>query len=403
MSGVWGHMAHPYEDFNLSFADLKEIFKLATDGNLQNTTEKTDGQNIFFTFDVNNNELKFARNKTDIKNNGFIYKDILNKWQTLPNLQEGFYKGYFILSKALKSLNKKTLNKIFYHNNNNVWFSVEIIYSSWPNVIHYDRNILAIHKGSFIFSDDNNKSNLYKDTCNNFFILSKALEDLNKAIKNYEWTIMGPVKIKLHKSNKTDLYNHTISNLIQEIEKYNLNENNTIGEYVSKKFSYYVKTAEPNILQTDANKLGSLFIDDSILNLQKRKLASNVYNTKNINNLFLSKNRDKIIKKILNPIEIIVHDFSVELLDGVYSTIAKEPKKEVGRLRKRVEKEISKIRKLGDEKDIFFIKNQFEKLKNLEKITSSIEGIVFTYNNKIYKLTGNFAVINQILGLYRYR
>ena len=31
-----------------------------------------------------------------------------------------------------------------------------------------------------------------------------------------------------------------------------------------------------------------------------------------------------------------------------------------------------------------------------------IEGVVFTYKGKVYKLTGTFAPVNQILGMLKY-
>ena len=38
-------------------------------------------------------------------------------------------------------------------------------------------------------------------------------------------------------------------------------------------------------------------------------------------------------------------------------------------------------------------------LKDVNRITSDMEGIVFKHNNKLYKFTGTFAPVNQILGL----
>ena len=48
------------------------------------------------------------------------------------------------------------------------------------------------------------------------------------------------------------------------------------------------------------------------------------------------------------------------------------------------------------------LQKQLKKLKNVNNISSSIEGLVFTYNGNTYKLTGNFAPINQILGLLKF-
>jgi hypothetical protein len=38
--------------------------------------------------------------------------------------------------------------------------------------------------------------------------------------------------------------------------------------------------------------------------------------------------------------------------------------------------------------------------KNVENITSPMEGVVFIYKGNAYKFTGSFAAANQILGLF---
>ena len=48
--GLGGHMPHLYENGNLTFGELKEVFKQASKGQLKGT-EKTDGQNLFLSFD----------------------------------------------------------------------------------------------------------------------------------------------------------------------------------------------------------------------------------------------------------------------------------------------------------------------------------------------------------------
>ena len=43
-----------------------------------------------------------------------------------------------------------------------------------------------------------------------------------------------------------------------------------------------------------------------------------------------------------------------------------------------------------------------EKLKNFGKTSTGVEGIVFLYKGRVYKMTGNFGVINQLLGIIKY-
>ena len=90
MGGVAGHMSHLYDNPRLSFSDIKDIFQKAADGQLEGT-EKTDGQNLFVSFSVPDQELEFnegqaraARNLTNIKQGGMSKKQLADKFSSNP-------------------------------------------------------------------------------------------------------------------------------------------------------------------------------------------------------------------------------------------------------------------------------------------------------------------------------
>ena len=64
--GVAGHMNHLYDNGDLTFGKLKEIFTAASNGELEGT-EKTDGQNLYISYSVKEGKAKAARNKGNIK------------------------------------------------------------------------------------------------------------------------------------------------------------------------------------------------------------------------------------------------------------------------------------------------------------------------------------------------
>ena len=71
MGGAYGHMAHPFDDKDLTFGDLKKIITDGLGGQLNredNVTEKLDGQNIMISW--KDGKLIAARNKGHIKNGG---------------------------------------------------------------------------------------------------------------------------------------------------------------------------------------------------------------------------------------------------------------------------------------------------------------------------------------------
>lgn len=398
--GLWGHMSHLYEDTTLSFREMIEVFELATEGKLENVTEKTDGQNIFFSYNLTAGGLRFARNQTHIKTGGMSAQDIIDKWGNVPHIQEAYHNAYLVLSKVIEALGKDTIQQIF-GDNADIWYSAEVMYSGSPNVINYDRDTLAIHEGGAVY-DSEGKPLEDVDTTQNFAVLNAAVARMQKAVSNTGWTIMGPVVLGLQKATKGNAGAEASSKLASEIGKYGLNESNTIGDYIAAKFAAYAKAHVPEISDEEAKSLGEIFASSEMNGTQKKNAALTVRKSKEVEQLFLAKNEPRILKTIVAPLESIIHDFAVDVLDGVQSVIALHPDKEVKRLRDAVKVEIEKIKQTGDEKALAVLGAQLEKLKSIDKITSSVEGIVFRYKGKTYKLTGNFAPINQILGLLRY-
>ena len=118
-----------------------------------------------------------------------------------------------------------------------------------------------------------------------------------------------------------------------------------------------------------------------------------------------NKNSKFLIAKLIQPIEMAIHDFSVELLRGLKSAYILDNEAEVERLKNETERAISAIKNYqGPEQNIVsdLLVKQLTKLKDHSNIDTAVEGFVFQYDGQMYKFTGNFAPINQLLGLFKY-
>jgi hypothetical protein len=103
MGGLAGHMNHLYDNPELSFAKMKDIFQKASKGELVGT-EKTDGQNLFVSYSVRDKKAKSARNKSNIKAGGLDPKDLAKKFAGRGNLERAFVEGFGAFEEAVKSL-----------------------------------------------------------------------------------------------------------------------------------------------------------------------------------------------------------------------------------------------------------------------------------------------------------
>ena len=93
------------------------------------------------------------------------------------------------------------------------------------------------------------------------------------------------------------------------------------------------------------------------------------------------------------------------MLEGMESAYVLDNPKELARLKKEVQTAIKSIQAYqgpGEEMAHEILAKQLKKIKHLDNITSVAEGFVFEYDGQLYKFTGNFAPINQILGLFRF-
>ena len=125
--GAYGHMAHPFDDNDLTFGDLKKIITNGLGGNLSredNVTEKLDGQNIMISF--KDGKLIAARNKGHIKNGGknaLTKGGIKSKFKGRGDIADAFNFAMDDLEKAIKSLSDKQKEKIFTN-----YFTIIIIF-----------------------------------------------------------------------------------------------------------------------------------------------------------------------------------------------------------------------------------------------------------------------------------
>jgi hypothetical protein len=125
MGGASGHLQHVNEDLSLTFKDIGEILTLASQGKLENVTEKFDGQNLNFTWD---GEVKLARSKGDIKSGGMNVEALKARVGHLPqNVQDAFNTALKIIDKSTSVIPNEIKESIFKdESGNNVWYPFEV-------------------------------------------------------------------------------------------------------------------------------------------------------------------------------------------------------------------------------------------------------------------------------------
>jgi hypothetical protein len=391
--GAYGHMSHPFDDRDLTFGDFRQIIDMSLQGKLDlesSATEKTDGQNLFITW---NKKLLAARNVGDIKRGGINSEEIAKKFSGRGNIENAFNYAMRDLSNSIKSLSAAQLKKIFDDGNN--WINMEIIYPASSNVINYDaphlqfHNVLKYKDGMPIGSVAGGAS-----------ILAGMIAQVNQSVQK-SFTIIGPqfLKINPHQdySVKKPYFLGTLNLLMS---KYKMSDSSTFaeyhqawwGEFIDNKFKGIDNTIKVGLVKRWA-------FSDKSFRLNKKTISDEKLLAKAIE-------IDKMehttqVKKNMLPFEKLFFELGAEVLKNAEGFLAADPDKAVQNIRNQIRAAISIIKKGGDIKKINILKQQLDKLNSIGGMNSIVpsEGLVFVYKGKSYKLTGAFAPINQITGM----
>lgn len=397
MGGAVGHLAHLFDNRDLTFGEIADILTSAASGKLEKVSEKLDGLNLVFSWDVSTDSLKVARNSGNIKSGGLDAESLAAKFEGRGNLSEAFDSAFKVLNGALGSLPQKTKLKVFGPQANR-WYSMEIIYAANPNVINYDSNNVVFH-GWPVFKVEDGKVEMTDDDMGGVDLLTSYVEKMQNAVEIRGWKVRGPALARMQKLSDDSILNGALSKIDNELSSVGLDPSSTVRDYIESKIREDVAELNQSPEISDMVVLRCLAEPGSPTLVDiKKKVDKSTYET--INEFIKSSPRR--LKTYIKPIELAINDFAVELLKGLQSTLIDNTEEEVVRLQGEVSKAISAIESSGDENAMQMLKTQMEKLKSVNNITSPVEGVVFIYKGDAYKFTGSFAAASQILGLFKY-
>lgn len=394
--GAVGHLNSLTDNRDLTFGELKEILELAAEGKLERVSEKFDGQNCVFSWDATTGEVMAARNSGDIKTGGMDAAALAAKFAGRGSLTDAFTVAFKVLTDALGALDDTTKVSVF-GDNTNRWYSMEIIYTDNPNVINYDSNNIVFH-GWPIFHVENGVVTR-DDNDDGVQILKANIEAMQKAVTVKNWRVNGPALVRLKGLSDGSVLQSTLTAIEGAQGAAGVSDAASIGEYLRSMLEKHVSDLGVDGVAEEAILARCMEEDGAPGLVQIKKLVGgDAYPDV----AAFVKGAPAMFKKFIAPIEHAVHKFSLEVLKGLESTLIDDSDAEVVRLRHEVSRAIKAIEASGQDVAMDVLKQQMQKLQNVETINSPMEGIVFIYKGEAYKLTGNFAPAGQILGLFRY-
>ena len=414
--GAAGHMNHLYDNGNLTFAKIKEIFTAAANGQLVGT-EKTDGQNLMISFSVKEGRAKGVRNKGEIKSGGLTPEQLAAKFadRANPALKETFSDALRIFEKAVQHLGHEVQVELF-GEDTSIYYNAEVMDPRTPNVINYDTKTLVIHRAGHTKYDRETGQKVDIDLSKQSAKLEEIIKSAQENLKQEEYGIQVNAIKKLQalsdKKPLTDALDklNKVMSAINYSGKEKINDSSTIDEYMMARVRLLINNILNKEITTigEVNSLAKMNIAKKIVGIDGISIKEITNNLSPLqkefikNNILKKENIQQILKTAIVPVESIVSDFATEMLRDLKSAFILDNTKEVTRLRAETQEAIDAIKSSGNAEAMNILQRQIKKLRSAENISATAEGFVFDYDGVTYKFTGNFAPMNQLLGLFKY-
>lgn len=406
--GASQHMQHLFEDPDLTFKELKDIFTKLFKGKLA-IHEKSDGQNLTVTW--KDGKLLAARNKATLKDPMAI--DQVGKlFEGRGEVKDAFVNSMKDLQNALKTLPEDQLIQIF--DNGKKFMAFEIIYPPTKNVIDYGNRCLIQFHGINIYDDNWKKVSEDKEAAEKLFEMLRK----SNALKQNTFEITGPAKLALKDSKTGEDSLKIVLEKLQELIK-DLGWSATINDYAKERFKKYIINRAIEVdfsLSRNSDFVSELA--DRLSNISKRRPNKNdlaAFAKKEGIDVKDQKYKDFVTELdnsldeantvIIKPLEDLVIGAGLLLMKNLVGFIATDPKKTSKNLAKELDaaiKELDSKETSLDASKLRRFKKNLAKLDQWQREVMPAEGIVFLYKGKPYKMTATFGACNGLMGILKY-
>jgi len=308
------------------------------------------------------------------------------------------------LEKSIGGLSKAQKTKVF--GNGTKWMNLEVIYPQTSNIIDYDVAEIVFH-GTTEYDKSGRAKGYSKDAAR---MLQGMIKQINQNIQK-TFRISKPNFLKM---SKVQNYGAKKSSFLGRLNKlqgqYALKDSDRLGQYHESYWREYIfnaaKQFNTSITQSQLVNLTNrwAFFDKSYSVGQIKKDFKTVpeflkwiLKTDKLDHI-------KMFKQNIKPFEILFFQVGAEILKNMSGFLAVSPNAAVQKIKKDVDSALKDLQKPDNVSKLEKLKIQIEKLEAIGGSSAIVpsEGLVFKYKGNIYKFTGAFAPVNQILGSLKF-
>ena len=423
--GAAGHMSHPFDDKDLTFADLKEMIRRSLAGELnveKEVTEKLDGQNLMFSW--KDGKLVSARNQGHLKNAGANAPDVTafeNIFADRPeNIRDAFVSAVKDLESAISKLSDAQKNKVFKEGER--FMNIEVMTPATQNVIPQNVDMLVFH-GTQAYnsagkpvSEDSDGNDITSELKDSARMLSGMLKQINADVQS-RYSLNAPIVVELPKSKTFGDSFKKYSAMIDKLKKeFKLKDNDKVMKYHDAWWRNLLNKQQSKLKEIFPAKVYEALIGRWAYNDKSNKITTIKKELSEQPKLlawvtkFEKEDTVKQFEANMWPFQFIFLKLGAEVLQNVKGFVAAGGSDDIAKALDAYTKTL-KAKKISSVESPEKFKKDIAKLfKNLDRLTAiggtkviaPSEGVVFQYKGGTYKLTGTFAPINQIMGIMRF-
>lgn len=393
--GASGHMSHIYDYTELTLNDIKTIITNLFSGKVEDITEKLDGMNIQCTVN-NNGQVVFVRNKGDLNSDigGMLQDDVAAKWAGREKVAQTYLSAYDTITKVFKKIGKKFFNP---DSNTKILANCECITAGKTNILMYASAQVDFHN-LWVYTRKDANSPWEKSEVITSGDKLRTLEEMCEDVDGAQLTPRVFIRVTERSNDLLDIYVKKIDKVFKDA---GCSDNSTIDDYRRTRFDELCESKYDWIVDSKegSNTLfNRWFNDDKSIKLSviKKIYKDNVDKLDELN----KDGYKQIVASCMRPLDTFFSQFGnaiISLCDGIVN--AGIESKVTDELSNDLEEIVTEVRTSGSDELKDKLSVQLDRLAQLGNKLNATEGIVFKYKDRLMKITGSFACVNQILGM----
>jgi hypothetical protein len=338
------------------------------------------------------------------------FNDIENK-----ELKNSLAETLISFERAVRSLSHEEQKQLF-GDDVNKFYSCTIVASKTPDIISYDTKSLRVNDSDHKEYDRQSSKFIESDLSKESGTLSDLISKHQKDNADNSHAIEVAAVKRLFSLSEKKQFNTAVNDLdslISQTNGYILSDNLKLSNDSS--INGFLIARVYAIINHIVMK-GKIkdFSSNMKMNIAKRVLGNKGISVQDIAKKINKKDIDFVKENFLNdtarreilttaikPLEMIISDFSVEMLKSLHSVFTLDGNKDTSKLRSELLKAASEIQNSDNKEKIQVLKTQLMRLRSADKNQSVVNGFQFDYDGKAYKFSEGFAPIGHLLGLLR--